>query len=109
MKKHEKKYIDSEAFFKVINTLPYKDTSYPDASVYNGAISDVADMLTHFPAADVVEVRHGKWEWNNKDEYFYSCSNCGHEAYGNTAEIASGFYNYCPRCGAKMVNEDDTD
>lgn len=61
------------------------------------------------PAADVVEVRHGKWEWNNKDEYFYSCSNCGHEAYGNTAEIASGFYNYCPRCGAKMVNEDDTD
>ncbi len=51
-----RKYIDSEAFFKGINTLPYKDTSYPDASVYNGAISDVADMLTHFPAADVVEV-----------------------------------------------------
>ena len=50
------KYIDAEAFFKVINTLPYKDTSYPDASAYNGAISDVADMLTHFPAADVVEV-----------------------------------------------------
>lgn len=50
------KYIDSEAFFKVINTLPYKDTSYPDTSVYNGAISDVADMLTHFPAADVQEV-----------------------------------------------------
>lgn len=48
-----RKYIDSEAFFKVINTLPYKDTSYPDASAYNGAISDVADMLTHFPAADV--------------------------------------------------------
>ena len=47
------RYIDAEAFFKVINTLPYKDTSYPDASVYNGAISDVADMLTHFPAADV--------------------------------------------------------
>ena len=51
-----RKYRDSEAFFKVINTLPYKDTSYPDASAYNGAISDVADMLTHFPAADVAEV-----------------------------------------------------
>lgn len=24
-----KKYIDAEAFFKVINILPYKDTSYP--------------------------------------------------------------------------------
>lgn len=51
-----KRYIDPEAFFKVINTLPYKDTSYPDASAYNGAISDVADMLAHFPAADVAEV-----------------------------------------------------
>ncbi len=50
------KYIDAEAFFKVINTLLYKDTSYPDASAYNGAISDVADMLIHFPAADVAEV-----------------------------------------------------
>lgn len=65
------KYIDSEAFFKVINTMPYKDTSYPDASAYNGAISDVADMLTHFPAADVAEVvrcKDCKWleKWHKE-------------------------------------------
>ena len=99
------KHIDSEAFFKVINTLPYKDTSYPDASAYNGAISDVADMLTHFPAADVAEVRHGKWEWNESiktedmdgwfiDEQGYVCSECGFIGVDN--------FNYCPNCGAKM-------
>ena len=87
------KYIDSEAFFKVINTLPYKDTSYPDASVYNGAISDVADMLTHFPPADVLEVRHGRWE---NDGHTLACSNC------HTINIRGVAWDYCPHCGAKM-------
>lgn len=89
------KYIDSEAFFKVINTLPYKDTSYPDASVYNGAISDVADMLTHFPAADVQEVRHGKWE--RVGDVTYRCSVCG--------EISCCNSLFCGDCGAKMEEE----
>lgn len=98
-----KRYIDPEAFFKVINTLPYKDTSYPDASAYNGAISDVADMLTHFPAADVVEVRHGHWKGINRNKYNddeATCSVCG-------LTFSSGYsdpswWDYCPNCGAKM-------
>ena len=99
------KYIDSEAFFKVINTLPYKDTSYPDASSYNGAISDVADMLTHFPAADVAEVRHGRWvrgdEMSDYPRVPYNpwetyCSCCG--------EIMEQSHdNFCGNCGAKMA------
>ena len=114
-----KRYIDSEAFFKVINTLPYKDTSYPDASAYNGAISDVADMLTHFPAADVVEVKHGRWEYTKE---LYRDPNGNHLFYG---KICSECHNvspydspYCMNCGAnmqqgvtlagaKMVNEDE--
>lgn len=93
-----RKYIDSEAFFKVINTLPYKDTSYPDASVYNGAISDVADMLTHFPAADVAEVRHGRWV---KDEFGSRCGACGLYAYRDKFD-KPWESPYCPNCGAKM-------
>ena len=101
------KYIDSEAFFKVINTLPYKDTSYPDASVYNGAISDVADMLTHFPAADVQEVKHGHWEKvdDNPYEYVAVCSVCRNEVKQPTCMLKP-IYSYCPICGARMVNED---
>ena len=50
------KYIDAEAFFKLINTtLPYRELDYPDKAVYNAAISDVCGMLTHFPPADVQE------------------------------------------------------
>lgn len=88
------KYIDSEAFFKVINTLPYKDTSYPDTSVYNGAISDVADMLTHFPAADVVEVKHGRWVEADDDGVMHKCSVCG--------EWSCCRSPFCGECGAKM-------
>lgn len=82
------KHIDSEAFLKAINTLMYKyTTGYLDASTYNGAISDVADILAHFPAADVVEVvrckdciyhteddecTNGRWNnWSNND--YKSC------------------------------------
>lgn len=58
----------------------------------------------------ILKKHSGRWEWNNEDEFFYSCSNCGHKAYGNTAEIVSGLYNYCPNCGAKMeVEENEND
>ena len=103
-----KRYIDPEAFFKVINTLPYKDTSYPDASAYNGAISDVADMLTHFPAADVQEVRHGRWIEQEADmDTIYECSVCGEPFVTIEGTPADNLWNYCPNCGAKMANEDD--
>ena len=102
-----RKYIDSEAFFKVINTLPYKDTSYPDASAYNGAISDVADMLTHFPAADVAEVRHGRWEHDGYDfphgNDWVHCSVCGKRGINVPANLTP----YCPRCGSRMDKEEN--
>lgn len=101
------KYIDSEAFFKAINTLPYKDTSYPDASAYNGAISDVADMLTHFPAADVVEVRHGRWKHDGYDfphgNDWVHCSVCGKRGINAPADLTP----YCPHCGAIMDKEEN--
>lgn len=107
-----KRYIDPEAFFKVINTLPYKDTSYPDASAYNGAISDVADMLTHFPAADVAEVRHGRWEKDNDTAFFWKCSECGAYLFWRKEEYLlrdTDEPNYCPNCGAKMDEGGDTE
>ena len=51
------------------------------------------------PAADVRPVVRGRWIWD--DEAFH-CSECFSHAYGNTGEVLSGYYNYCPYCGAKM-------
>lgn len=93
------RYIDAEAFFKLINTtLPYRELDYPDKAIYNAAISDMCGMLTHFPAADVVEVRHGRWidvEPAPHNLFYATCSVCGDR---QTIEVA----NYCPMCGASM-------
>lgn len=62
-----------------------------------------ADEISQLPAADVVEVRHGRWErviptksaakWSTK----VSCSQCHGQGYER--------YNYCPNCGAYMMGE----
>lgn len=61
--------------------------------------------VNHIPAADVAQVRHGRWEhdhYENCTEQFeiVKCSNCGATAYAMAFYVKSG--NYCPNCGAKM-------
>ena len=62
----------------------------------------VQDMLDKVQAADVVEVKHGRWLYKRcvvfdctKD--LYRCSEC------NTSWDAKS--HYCPNCGAKMDGE----
>lgn len=56
--------------------------------------------LFKIPAADVVEVRHGRWikrkfiVFDSELEYGYKCSECN-----TTWDTPT---NYCPYCGAKM-------
>lgn len=61
------------------------------------------------PAADVVEVRHGKWiqsHWKNSN-YCCNCSECGGEAMHREYQWdKNGIYPICPNCGAKMDKED---
>lgn len=59
--------------------------------------------IRNIPAADVVEVRHGRWETAPcNGVYDMRCSACG---------FAPGirFYSsdYCPNCGARMDKEDE--
>lgn len=57
------------------------------------------------PAADVAEVRHGRWKSTGvlvdlmNFEYFYRCTACGRRG-GDTKT------NYCPHCGALMDKEE---
>lgn len=53
------------------------------------AINCAEEMIGHLPSAE----RHGRWE------LYDICSVCGAQAEQQT--------NYCPNCGAKMVNEDE--
>ena len=52
---------------------------------------------TDFPAADVAEVRHGRWEFIGGYGYQYRCSVC--------VTCAERKTKFCPNCGAKMDGE----
>lgn len=60
----------------------------------------IDEVLSGMPAADVQEVRHGRWI--HKDPSGTSCSKCG-----SLFPMFMGLYDYCPNCGASMVNEDE--
>lgn len=60
------------------------------------------DEVENAPAADVVERKNGKWIWD--DEGFH-CSECLFHANGNTGEVLSGVYKYCPLCGSELEVE----
>lgn len=77
------------------------------------------DDLQSLPAADVQEVKHGKWIRYDDQDGGWRCSECGHatnerilkwyqEINGDTCNICyqSAKPFYCSRCGAKMDLED---
>lgn len=58
-------------------------------------------VIANFPAADVVEVRHGRWVnivHATVDTTGY-CDKCHSQSVWRTRDRA---YEICPRCGAKM-------
>lgn len=64
------------------------------------------ERIAAIPSADVVEVRHGRWETIYKHSEIATlvkCSECGHERYIQTGEEV----NYCPNCGARMDGESE--
>ena len=58
---------------------------------------DVGKFFQSIPAADVVEVKHGKWV-SHDFEVTFSCSKC---------DFTTDFHlsKYCPNCGARMDGE----
>lgn len=118
------KYIDAEG---ITSTIRKVRTKYAIESVFGinlrenaaaaGALEAVAQVIDILPAADVQEVRHGRWEDNTPttDEYGnplsmvadpskyidLTCSVCGRKATIKT--------DYCPNCGAKMDEGGDTE
>lgn len=75
-----------------------KGTGLP---VLQALMNEAADAIQSLTAADVREVERGKWE---DDGYgWVRCSICR----GAIAVARGGNrFNYCPNCGARMVNDD---
>ena len=93
-----KEYIDRA---KAINAI--RQYQYPYG---------VEFLLANIPAADVVEVRHGRWIGLEYDGYadgcpvydLWECSECGEEVRG---EDVPATHPWCHSCGARMDKEDE--
>ena len=88
------KYIKESDLFKRILNVDFKHD-------YDGCIK----FCQSIPAADVEEVRHGRWTYDGEMNtgIYAICSVCKESVY------QAGEWRYCPRCGAKMdevKNED---
>lgn len=76
-----------------------------------GCVLGVFDRqrIKELPAADVEEVKHGKWIEVQKENIWndivpvLECSACGKYTVGTRGIMTKS--NYCPNCGAKMGAE----
>lgn len=79
-----RKYIDRAALF---NSLSGAKT-----------VEEIFAAIQEAPAADVQEIRRGRWE---NDGHTLACSNC------HTINIRGVAWDYCPHCGAIMDKEEN--
>lgn len=64
--------------------------------LYPSEYAELENALNRIPAADVAEVRHGRWLCVDTDiEQFFLCNRCKKKEYWES--------NYCPNCGAQML------
>ena len=98
------KYIDADQAIEEIRQ-PYLRgfTSDDFAFGFKSGIENAVNTIKQMPAADVAEVRYGRWRNDGMGDR--SCSLCGTHApfmtYGG-----NWYSNYCPNCGALMGNEE---
>ena len=98
-----KEFIEREAVIEAIMSDP-PDAHYPQWYV---------DKIKSIPAADVAEVRHGRWDGEG-DGYadgeividVWYCSECGY-CIDNGTDDPNILPNYCPNCGAYMMGENN--
>ena len=105
-----KEYIDREA---TLNERPEgRNPGQVGKEEYNKGWNDCRSAfyrcISGMPAADVAEVRHGRWvnpHWRNSD-FACNCSACGVEAIHREYRWHErGIYPICPNCGARMYKE----
>ena len=106
-----KEYIDREA---TLNERPEgRNPGQVGKEEYNKGWNDCRSAfykcITSMPAADVVEVRHGRWLTTDAYPHHLYCSVC-YKTYAKNAKWVNELdlpTNYCPNCGARMDKEDE--
>lgn len=98
-------YISRE---KALDKLIEGDGNDEFTEGYNFAVNEYREKIKAMPSADVYPVKHGRWEYYEK-EYgecaWYFCSLCDEpaEQLYNDEPLLSEF---CPHCGARMDGDE---
>ena len=92
-------YIEREALEVALNhRFNFLMAENGEYDHYTSGFDEAVTRVENFPAADVAEVRHGRWLCVDTDtEQFFLCNRCKKKEYWES--------NYCPNCGAKMDEE----
>ena len=102
----DKEYVGREEVIKILEH--YDLSSGSTLGYHSGAIECAISEIEMLPAADVAEVRHGRWICINKRYGEYECSVC-HGMDSNCSDYygihAVTEQEFCPSCGAKMDGE----
>ena len=114
-------YIEREAFIKHYRKLLCEDCgrrkgmkngklkfcyAIGEAPCRACAIDDMLTFVEDFPAADVEEVKRGKWEqhdYYDENSNTYVCSVCEEPWTLIAGTPSENNMHYCPNCGARMV------
>lgn len=106
-------YIERNALIAEFKRLTLGENSLVERLFADGVYA----VIETFPAADVVEVRHGRWINENKNPVPWDecnskcpshsayCSECGEWLTASDEYPVTGLY--CPNCGARMDKEDE--
>lgn len=80
-----------------------------DKAMGTDSYFQIKSILFGLKAADVVEVRHGRWMTTDAYPHHLYCSVC-YKTYAKNAKWVNELdlpTNYCPNCGARMDKEDE--
>ena len=101
-----KEYIERAAVEKFIEdglNNPDKNRAFGHDAI------EIMAEVHYMPAADVVEVRHGRWLTTDAYPHHLYCSVC-YKTYAKNAKWVNELdlpTNYCPNCGTRMDKEDE--
>ena len=92
------RYIDTDTAYKVLTEYYHHKTKSQHEAL--------KEALSRVPAADVQEVKHGRWEHLGGDEWF--CTACIH-VITTEGSWERPWQKYCEECGASMdeVSKDE--
>ena len=105
-----KEYIEREAVLERLAKVDM-DTYYGFTAAVQFGVNHAIQCIKEAPAADVVEVRHGRWMTTDAYPHHLYCSVC-YKTYAKNAKWVNELdlpTNYCPNCGARMGKEDEHD